>query len=353
MSALYVFVATIGVKSKFLEVSRPYFNSQLEELPIPHKIVLGQSDIRLCDALGAHYETVDIRDSQGRTALWWAAATQQAVYVGKLLKYGANVNAADNMGLTPIFASLCFKNYVAPKEQGRCIRLLLRHKTECLFNRFGQSQNILHRSARCSEQGARLALIRACIRQGVDINAPDVAHVPPILYYAMEPYTTPDDFNLLLEAGANIRVQSPSNNTALMAAIAAQNRDVTALILGHGDVYLQQMDHSGQTIFHFALQYPHAGVLRELKDHGLAGLDLEAVDNYGRSPLDLFAQEEVRQQRSPEIDGLVFDMIDDYRLTRQMALYSSDEDDHEEDDDVSEYESSSDYESAPEYFDCD
>jgi ankyrin repeat protein len=52
----------------------------------------------------------DARDKSGRTALWYAANSENTGFITLLLEHGADVNARDNEGRTPLMhaADLCF-----------------------------------------------------------------------------------------------------------------------------------------------------------------------------------------------------------------------------------------------------
>ena len=56
--------------------------------------------------LSAHGCSMDVKDSQGMTALHWAAVEEDCVAAEKLLKSGANPNVYDNEGYTPLLIAL-------------------------------------------------------------------------------------------------------------------------------------------------------------------------------------------------------------------------------------------------------
>lgn len=66
---------------------------------------------------------VDSRDTQGHTALMWAAYQGDALSVDLLLKHGANTKLKDDSGLTPLHWAVVRGNRV-------CIRRLLEQGAE-------------------------------------------------------------------------------------------------------------------------------------------------------------------------------------------------------------------------------
>jgi ankyrin repeat protein len=78
---------------------------ETREFSVLHKIVLKLSPLDLHTQLKASTATINIVDSMGRTALWWAAYRADHTAVVALLQYGADPNLADFAGRTPLHSA--------------------------------------------------------------------------------------------------------------------------------------------------------------------------------------------------------------------------------------------------------
>jgi ankyrin repeat protein len=94
---------------------------------------------------------------------------------------------------------------------------------------------------------------------------------------------------LLLEHGADAAAAVHDGPTPLMAASYGGHTEVVALLLAHGCGNIDLQDsNDGATALHEACWLVDRGVVRLLLG---AGADPHAVDNVGRTPLALAAQE--------------------------------------------------------------
>src|SRR5262249_49768410 len=77
-----------------------------------------RSDLPTVRALAKQHANIDQRSGDGSTALHWAAHLDNGDAVDLLLASGADVNAVNDLGVTPLFASI-------PNGDVRLVRRLL------------------------------------------------------------------------------------------------------------------------------------------------------------------------------------------------------------------------------------
>jgi len=87
--------------------------------------------------------------------------------------------------------------------------------------------------------------------------------------------------DLLIDAGANVRVQDTQGDTPLMGAVRIGSLDAVKLLLRNG-ADVNQRDNAGRTSLIWAARTGRADVVRALLD---AGASIDVTDSSGRSPV--------------------------------------------------------------------
>ncbi len=155
-------------------------NPNLTTQDQPAAILQGRPTVEIFRQLITAGATVDKRDIAGNTALHWASAHGDEAAVTFLLKAGADVNAVNNTGNTPLLEAI---NHPSRPE---VVRLLLAHGADPhVKNNFGYTAWAVLLDPRESlEQGMpRLPVAKMLIKAGVDVNREiDYGFTP--LYFA-------------------------------------------------------------------------------------------------------------------------------------------------------------------------
>ena len=165
-----------------------YFNSKF--VKATEKDSISRSMARMARLLAANDARMDVRDQDGRTPLCLLAANAPGAVLDVLLKAGADPNAADKKGDTPLRRAFDHGNVSA-------IKVLLAHGARA-------DVDMLVQAVKSARVGVALALARS----GMDVNAHDKNGATPLLesvakYRASSGKEYLRLIRALLEGGAN------------------------------------------------------------------------------------------------------------------------------------------------------
>ena len=192
------------------------------KFPLIHRIILQLSlHHTLENEISDNPAAVDETDVEGRTALAWAAARGDERSTVTLLAHGADPNAVDATGITPLYLA-------ANSGRAGCVRLLL-------------------------EAGALPDPVAAKGRP---------SRSSPLLCAAMNS-SDPLVLKTLLDFGADLEARSPDGETPLLAVARAQS-NLLALVLMESGADLNARSSDGRTPLTAAIAYNNHGVLRML-----------------------------------------------------------------------------------------
>jgi len=182
----------------------------------PMMSALDQGDSAKARRLIAAGANVNAADQHGMTALMLAVAGGDAATVQALLAAGANVNAANKDGETALFPAAFL---------------------------------------------GRVAVVEELVRHGANVNATSKYGITPLMEGAQHSLLVE---RFLLTSGANVNAKNLRGETALMAAVWAERADIVkAFIRAGADV--NTLDNEGDTSLRTATRRGYKEIVRLLK----------------------------------------------------------------------------------------
>jgi serine/threonine protein kinase len=171
----------------------------------PLSLAVARNNVAIAKLLLNAGATVTVPGSQGEMALWQSAIVYGNVEMLELLlEHGANINAKDNSGITPLHAAI---------------------------------------------QTGNLSITKWLLEHGASINAKNNSGTTPLHYVIQQlamPYDNLGMLKLLLEHGANLNVKDNNGTTPLHTAVQSGNLSITKWMLEHG-ANINAKDNNGTT----------------------------------------------------------------------------------------------------------
>ena len=197
-----------------------------------------RDDLEMADLLIRAGADVNAANDLGATSLWLASANGKVVMVEKLLKAGANPNLPLRLGETPLMAA-------ADAGSVEIVNLLLAAGADVKAKETHGGQTALMWAA--AEGHPEVA--RALIGHGADVQARSKGGFTPLLFVAQQGNL--ESTRILLAAGADVNETSPDDMSPLLAATAS-GHDAVAIFLVEKGGNPNAVDYKGFTPLHYA-----------------------------------------------------------------------------------------------------
>src|SRR5215475_10181013 len=212
------------------------------------------NDLKTVRALVAQHADVNAAESDGSTALHWAAQRNNVEAADLLIAAGANVRAATRYNITPLFLACTNGNAVlidhllkagvdanSAAEQGQtalmtaalngasdAVRVLLTHGANVNAAEPGTNQTALMWAA--SEGNA--AAIETMVEYNADIKSKTKTGFTALLFAVRNGHI--DAVKALLGHGANVNDAAPDGTNALNMAVVNAYFDIASVLIDHG-----------------------------------------------------------------------------------------------------------------------
>lgn len=207
----------------------------------------------------------------GRSALWFAAASCEIEIITLLLEGGASPNARKDF--PPPFHALLWWN---PNLD--FVNLMLEHGADCnVIDQWGF--NVMHWFAMF---GSDVEVLKVLLKAHGDINVPDTWGETPLhkLMYNAQSLSL-DLLRAFLDNGADVNRDDKDSQRPLYEVCTVGNTEAAKILLDQG-ANIHDDDLYGQTGVHIAAAFGHLDIVKLLTERG-ANLDLG--DKHGRTPL--------------------------------------------------------------------
>ena len=179
-----------------------------------------QGKIAFLEQRGAQ---INARDLNGNTMLHNAIVNSSwdEIFIEQIIKYGANVNAKNNKGETPLY--IASKQGVSPK----IVNMLLENGASINY-RAHNGETVLHCLIRrwCDvdhDDGNFKKLINSFIKKGLGINSIDKKGDTPLHTIARKDLESKNAINFLVEKGADPNIKNYDGKTPLELAKETQS----------------------------------------------------------------------------------------------------------------------------------
>lgn len=170
---------------------------------------------------------VNAPQSDGATALHWAAYLEDAETTTLLIRAGANVNARNNLGVTPLALSA---------QQGSAVIIEQLVKAGAAPNDPVNFVNAAETPLMHAARSGSVEAVKVLARAGADVNARETWNgQTALMWAAAEAHGAVVE--ALLELGADIHMRSNGGTTPLLFAVRkGDKRSVQAMLMAGADV---------------------------------------------------------------------------------------------------------------------
>lgn len=240
-----------------------------------HKIILGFECKKLETVLDATTDTINMPDSIGRSALFWAVICDSEDHVRLLLDYGADPNAKDLRGYTPV-------DFV--RGPSVC-KLLLDRGAENNVNPKNYNHSSLHEQV--IENGCP-EVISLFAAKGFDIDIKDDDNETPLLNAIYAGHTAV--VKLLIELGADVNNANLSSRDSALHFAASFDRPAILKMLLDKGADCAALDCNGRNLAHCVARSASTECVKIMAVANLLNLDLDLKDHEGKAPGDYMSE---------------------------------------------------------------
>lgn len=245
-----------------------------------HKVVVGLRPINLVAELQnpKYRSKVNAKDALGQTPLGLAASLGDDQAVEALLSAGADPNghAKSASSLRPLRKAIRARST-------SCIELLLRASADP-FALDVRGASILHTAAADTDD---ISIVRQLLQARIPLDFRNANKCTPLSFTPLKDNSEVARF--LLSQGADINNVDRDGDTPLTESVRLKAHKCLKLFLDENADY-RTVNKRGWTILHFVAAHADLSVLQILASSHLCGLDIGALDNQGKTPMDRFLE---------------------------------------------------------------
>ena len=243
-----------------------------------HRIVLGLDSRDLSTYLQMCPQTeIASIDSQGFSALHWAAQRGDPKMIRLLLEQGSDPNFISRQGYSAI-------HHAARSGTLTGIDYLLRYGARVDARNLEGSTSLLYIYSSSVSKMPHLACSHRLIKAGANLNIQDNFGATPLYYTSQFGKTL--GLQLLLKNGAETDKPDFKGETPLTVSVQANHHEVIPILLKHG-ANLAHHTVAGRSLLHEAAEYGDEQTLRILTLARIRGVQVEHKSSDGKTARDL------------------------------------------------------------------
>jgi ankyrin repeat protein/gamma-glutamyl-gamma-aminobutyrate hydrolase PuuD len=211
---------------------------------------------------------INAKDENGLTPLLKALDKGEETFAIELIKLGADITAISPNGHTAL-------HYAAMRNELKAAELLIEK---------GAKVNVLNEYSydplREAVERGYTEFVKLLTKNGVDINAKDVTGFTS-LHYAVK-YDNIEAIKLLLECGADSNIKNSDDRSPISYAIKSNKNEALKTLLDDPNVKIDERNSIGDTLLHNALSARNIEASKMLIAYGA---EIDAKNIYGQTPL--------------------------------------------------------------------
>uniref|UniRef100_A0A8C2QCA9 Ankyrin repeat and FYVE domain containing 1 n=1 Tax=Cricetulus griseus TaxID=10029 RepID=A0A8C2QCA9_CRIGR len=247
---------------------------------------------------------VNAQDAEGRTPVHVAISNQHSVIIQLLISHpNIELNVRDRQGLTPFACAMTYKNNKAAEA-------ILKRESGAAEQVDNKGRNFLHVAVQNSDIESVLFLIS--VQANVNSRVQDASKLTP-LHLAVQAGSEIIVRNLLL-AGAKVNELTKHRQTALHLAAQQDLPTICSVLLENG-VDFAAVDENGNNALHLAVMHGRLNNIRALLTE--CTVDAEAFNLRGQSPLHILGQ--YGKENAAAIFDLFLECMPEYPLDKPDA----------------------------------
>ncbi|XP_066877641.1 rabankyrin-5 isoform X5 [Kogia breviceps] len=252
---------------------------------------------------------VNAQDAEGRTPVHVAISNQHGVIIQLLISHpDIHLNVRDRQGLTPFACAMTYKNNKAAEA-------ILKRESGAAEQVDNKGRNFLHVAVQNSDIESVLFLIS--VQANVNSRVQDASKLTP-LHLAVQAGSEIIVRNLLL-AGAKVNELTKHRQTALHLAAQQDLPTICSVLLENG-VDFAAVDENGNNALHLAVMHGRLNNIRVLLTE--CTVDAEAFNLRGQSPLHILGQ--YGKENAAAIFDLFLECMPEYPLDKPDAEGNTD-----------------------------
>ena len=229
---------------------------------------------------------IDVVDIERDTPLLAALKYKNYATAYELIKYGANVNAQDIMGYTPLMITLA-DEHLSSSLKSKFIKKLLDNDADVNLQTYIYKHTIFMTLFVADNYDlTKQILEHKNVKKMVNLNMKNADNETVLQYIEEDSFIEEEDSikyaKLYIKYGADINIGG-DDKTPLYNAIISSKYELMKHLLSYDDININNTDSTGETNLHNAISFKDIKAVTLLLSH--KNINVNIQDKYGYTPL--------------------------------------------------------------------